>query len=406
MNQCREEKLLTGAAARDKLVTLTVGYRFEELREAMLEDAAAGSEDDKGWNELPSKPAPSASSWAAYDRFVERIYSSTPGVRPYLVDVLASSALAELRQIILFHYKKSGSNGKSTMFDLVRHAFGDLHEACQSMLLSESKRTASGGANEDMVSVKGKRVVQMTEVCSKDKLSASAVKEATGGDQQSARGLYQKKQKFVCVAIMHILCNTVPVFNDEDGGTTRRLRCIEYGSTFVDAADIASDKHRGVPHVYEKAVNLVAQFQGNWKLYLMHEVMAAAVKRVRARTDATVKLPEAPECVLAATRKLVERESTAATFISQHLARTGARGDIVTLTELYAEYNRMCREDGNKAPKPKGEFKEDLLCALGPFASKLRGKKNIWRGWKLSVRATSAAESDSADEEEDPIESF
>jgi phage/plasmid-associated DNA primase len=73
---------------------------------------------------------------------VDRIYSSTPGVRPWLTDVLASSVLSEVRQMIVFHYKKTGSNGKSTFFELVRHAFGELHEACQSVLLSESKRTS------------------------------------------------------------------------------------------------------------------------------------------------------------------------------------------------------------------------------------------------------------------------
>ena len=273
-----EARLLTGAAARAKYLTMTVGYRFEELREAVLGEREDGSED--AWNKLPAAMDAASASWRAYDQFVERIYSSTPGVRRWLVDVMASSALAEVRQMIVFHYKKTGSNGKSTMFELVRYAFGDLHEACQSVLLSESKRTASGGANEDLVSVKGKRIVQMTEVCSKDKLSASAVKEATGGDQQSARGLYQKKQKFVCFAMMHVLCNTVPVFNDEDGGTTRRIRCIEYGSTFVDAGDQHLDKYRGKPNVYEKEHNLTALFEKTWKFYLMFEVATAAVLRV------------------------------------------------------------------------------------------------------------------------------
>jgi phage/plasmid-associated DNA primase len=243
----------------------------------------------------------------------------------------------------------------------------------------------AGGANEDLVSIKGKRVVQMTEVCSKDKLSASAVKEATGGDQQSARGLYQKKQKFVCVALLHVLCNSVPVFNDEDGGTTRRLRCIEYGSTFVDAAALNDDKYRGLSHVYEKQEGLGAKFESLWKYYLMYEVMRAAVRRVHARRDPSARkdLPSAPESVLAATRHLVERESTASTFIARHLLATNARLDIVTLNELYAEYERMCRDDGNKTAKPKGAFKEDLLGHLGPCANKLRGERNLWRGWKI-----------------------
>ena len=385
----REAKLLTHAAARGKYQTLTTGYRFEDLRAAM----SAGSEGDdeeegEEWIRLPRRPNPASASWAAYDEFVERIYSATPGVRQWLTDVLASSAMSEIRQMIVFHYKKTGSNGKSTYFELIRYCFGELHEACQSVLLSESKRSSSGSANEDLVSIKGKRVVQMTEVCSKEKLSASAVKEATGGDQQSARGLYQKKQKFVCVAILHVLCNSVPVFNDEDGGTTRRVRCVEYGSTFVDAAALSEDKYRGMPHVYEKREGLGVKFESLWKYYLMYEVMDAAEGRVRARLDSTVRLPSEPTSVLVATSRLVERESTASTFISRHLVETGARSDIVKLNELYAEYERMCKDDGNKTAKSKGAFKEDLLSHLGPCAKILHGERNLWRGWKVEIGST------------------
>ena len=201
---------------------------------------------------------------------------------------------------------------------------------------------------------------------------------------------------------MHVLCNTVPVFNDEDGGTTRRIRCIEYGSTFVDAGDQHLDKYRGQPHVYEKVHNLTALFEKKWKLYLMFEVATAAVLRVRARDNpsAAEQLPRAPESVLAATRRLVERESTATTFIAGHLERTEARSDIVTLNELYAEYERMCRDDGNKAAKPKGVFKEDVLASLGPCAKILRGERNLWRGWRLIYAAESAGLREEDDEDE------
>lgn len=378
----RERRLLTGAAARAKYQTMTTGYPFEEMRTAM---SGKNEEDDTGDDELPRDDmTQSTSSRRAYDRFVEMIYSSTPGVREWLMDVLGSSALAENRQMIVFHYNKEGSNGKSTMFELIRRALGDLHEACQSTMLSETKRAGSGGANEELVSMKGKRIVQLTEVCSKDKLSASAVKEITGGDQQSARGLYQKKQKFVCLAILHVLCNTIPSMNDEDGGTTRRLRCIEYGSTFVDAAELEKDKYSGKAHVYARAEK-AEEFEA-WKYYLMYEIMRAAEKRVAVRGGghaAEAQLPQPPSSVMVATQRLVERESTVTTFVSRHLQRTGVYGDIVTLNEMHEEYKRMCVEDGNKPAKQRGAFKEDMQGILGQCAPKFQGERNLWRGWKI-----------------------
>lgn len=381
MHPRREKRLLTGAAARVKYQTMTTGYRFREMRAALL-GLEEGEEDDDG-DALPRTTGSSTATATAYSAFVERIYASTPGVREWLVDVLASSLLAENRQMIVFHYNTRGSNGKSTMFELIRKALGDLHEACQSTMLSEARRASAGGANEEMASMRGKRLVQLTEVCSKDKLSASAVKEITGGDQQSARGLYQKKQKFVCMAVLHVLCNRIPSMNDEDGGTTRRLRCIEYGSRFVDPSEV------GDPHVYPKTASSELDLD-RWKYHLMREMMRAAELRVSARTDAgaSKRLPATPESVMVATRRLVERESTVSTFASRQLVSTGCRGDVVTLTELHAEYERMCQEDGNKPAKPRGAFKEDLLGLLGPCAPKFQGERNLWRGWRLLLQQT------------------
>ena len=233
--------------------------------------------------------------------------------------------------------------------------------------------------------MRGKRLVQLTEVCSRDRLSASAVKEITGGDQQSARGIYQKKQKFVCLAVLHVLCNTVPSVNDEDGGTTRRLRCIEYGSRFVDPSDPELARGENV-NVYARAPTDELDMAA-WKHFLMWEMMRAAERRVAARTgsdEASARLlPPTPESVMVATKRLVERESTVTTFVDRHLLRTGAKADTVTLTDLHAAYERMCAEEGNKAAKPRGALKEGLIGIMGPCAPKCNGERNLWRGWRL-----------------------
>ena len=144
----RERRLLTGTAARAKYQTLTVGYRFDEMCSAVSGSNEEEEEEDAGDGKLPERARGRESGgredWERYDAFVDRIYSSTPGVRAWLTDVLASSLLADNRQIIVFHYNSRGSNGKSTMFELIRRALGGLHEACQSNMLSDAKRSSSG----------------------------------------------------------------------------------------------------------------------------------------------------------------------------------------------------------------------------------------------------------------------
>lgn len=85
--------------------------------------------------------------------------------------------------------------------------------------------------------------------------------------------------------------------------------------------------------------------------------------------------------------------------MARNLERTGIRSDIVTLNELYAEYERMCRDDGDKAAKPKGAFKEDVLASLGACASKLHGERNLWRGWRMVTNDADADADAAADDD-------
>ena len=296
-----EGRLLTGAEARVKYQTQTVKYRYEDLREAVMRSSLDGDGDGDEDGESTRLPEVleerKTRDWREYDEFVERIYGSSPGVRRYVMSVLASSALNEIMQVIVFHHGERGANGKSTLFSLIQSAFGELHETCSAAMLNASSKTSSGGANEELVSTRSKRLVQMTELCSKEKLSSASIKGITGGDQQSARGLYQKKQKFVNRAVLHLLCNAIPEMNDGDGGTMRRLRCVPYLSRFVDAPE-EEDEPR---HVYRKR-ELTGRFE-TWKYYLMHEVMTAASRRRRGGCVGAAEEVPVPDCVLRETRR-------------------------------------------------------------------------------------------------------
>ena len=287
--------------------------------------------------------------------------------------------------MIVFHHSAHGSNGKSTLFALVARAFGELHESCQATMLNAASKTAAGGANEELMSTRGKRLVQLTELCSREKLSAASIKGLTGGDEQSARGLYQRKQKFVCTATLHLLCNGIPEVNDGDGGTMRRLRSVPYGSRFVekDAAEGEEEPLRGGgaqrEHVYARED--VATRMDGWKYWMMEEVMRAAMRRVDAQARGEMEVVAAPESVKRSTRELVERESTVRTFMEGLLERTGLSKDRLTLAVAYAAYEEMCR--GGKAAERKVVLKAAMLEKLGPFARESNGWRNYWREWKL-----------------------
>jgi hypothetical protein len=162
----QRERLLSGTAARQLYQTQTVQYRFEEMKEVLKgPDADAEADADAAYT-LPTRVT-DGEGWQAYDAFMRRIFSSTPEVRGYLMDLLASSALNENRQVIVFHHNVKGANGKSTLFCLIKRGFGELMVKCSSALLSSATMSSPSGPNEELVSTKGKRVVLFSEPSSK-----------------------------------------------------------------------------------------------------------------------------------------------------------------------------------------------------------------------------------------------
>jgi P4 family phage/plasmid primase-like protien len=349
---------------------MTVQYSFEDMVRSV--DASDASDARR----LP--PDASTPAWAAYDAFVGRIFTSSPGVRAYLMDALAAALTGENLQAIYFHYNAAGSNGKSSLWSrLVKQAFGALFVKCQSSLLNAF--SATSGPNEELMSTRGKRVVLFSEPSAKIKLSAAVIKELTGGDEQSTRAMYGRKQNFVMNATVHVLCNKIPEMDDFDGGMSRRIRCIPYGSTFVDEEDKASP----VKHVYLK--HDMDDDESTWGKCLMWEVMRAAQVRVAARREGRRHLAAAPDVVMIATRQLIERESHVLSFVSKRLEKRsdGHNASFVTLKDAYDAFESQCKADKMRAILKKSEFSEDMLRILGPYSPPSGARKNYWRGWVL-----------------------
>jgi phage/plasmid-associated DNA primase len=139
-----------------------------------------------------------------------------------VIDLLASSLIGENRQVIVIHYNVTGANGKTKLFELIKLVFGDLYMKCQSTVLNRASITSPSAPNEELMSMKGRRIVVVSEPSSQLKFSGSMIKELTGSDEQSSRANYGKKTTFVFNGIPHVLCNKIPEFDDMDGGMARR----------------------------------------------------------------------------------------------------------------------------------------------------------------------------------------
>jgi P4 family phage/plasmid primase-like protien len=133
----------------------------------------------------------------------------------------------------MFFWTGSGSNGKGTITDLINITMGNYFSTIPVSLLTV-KRKSSSNATPELADKVGKRILVMNEPEHDDEINAGLMKELTGQDKLMARPLYCKPFYYTPQFVPILQCNIIPKLSKSDGGTTRRIRVIEFSQKFVD----------------------------------------------------------------------------------------------------------------------------------------------------------------------------
>jgi P4 family phage/plasmid primase-like protien len=171
--------------------------------------------------------------WTEVEKFLHSILPNK-NVREYFLKHLATCLSGVFNQ--RFHILTgSGSNGKSMLMNLCSTAFGEYCYKANIAMFTQ-KRNKAGAASPEMVRMKGKRFVMMSEPDEGDPLSTGFMKEITSSEKIIARDLFAGSKQMVefdVQAKCHLACNDKPKVNTTDGGTWRRLKVIDFPSKFV-----------------------------------------------------------------------------------------------------------------------------------------------------------------------------
>ena len=371
--------LVSGHDAHAYYVTKTVGFSFADMM--------AVDDDDL----------------EAFDAFFAQIQPKKDN-RDYLLGRLHNAARKVNDQIIIFHYNITGSNGKSTWFNLVELAFGDLFVNCNPQLLVQPTLTTPSAPNEELMSVKGCSIVLFSEPSSRQKLHTAFLKKISGGDKQSTRANYGSKETFKFAGLANVLCNKIPLLDDMDGGTARRVKCLPYESSFVDAPGMPSSPTLSVcgttpavgvesskrpAAVFLRDKTIEARFPV-WKMCLLRRIIEAD--------------PHAPESadVQAHTRKLISREDVMARFVKECIVKSDRPHDFIRMTDVWNEYKQFCILFTLQSV-PYNDFTLQISQTLGEPIKKSGSYRNFWRGITL-VQKVQSFEPPPDDEAEDPLE--
>lgn len=151
------------------------------------------------------------------DKILDSIH---PEEREYM-QLIAGQALTGDQPIqqACFFLHGGGSNGKSTFLDLLLRTSGDYGMLQPSSVLSLEPNKE----NYALASFEGLRTAVVEELPNSKLLNMNAVKQISGTQQISAREIYGKQRRFENASTVFISCNRLPMVNDTDHGTWRRL---------------------------------------------------------------------------------------------------------------------------------------------------------------------------------------
>ena len=114
-----------------------------------------------------------------------------------------------------------GSNGKSVTLAVIRAIFGEYAAAASSDLFMAQRQ--DGGPRPDLLALRGARFVTAVETEKGHRLNESLIKQMTGGDPVTARGLYKEMETFMPTHLAVLATNPKPIIRGVEYAIWRRV---------------------------------------------------------------------------------------------------------------------------------------------------------------------------------------
>ena len=184
-------------------------------------------------------------------------------VRNYVLRFLSSCLSGEVREEKFYFWTGTGGNGKSKLIELLSLSLGDY---CKTLNVSylTTKRNSSSNATPEIEALKYARFVSCSEPEATDQIYVGKLKEITGGDKLTTRGLFKETTEFKPQFKIILMCNHLPKLQNQDGGTWRRIEVVDFISKFDNDPQPTLDN----PNWYLADLELPKRLK-DWKLYFM-----------------------------------------------------------------------------------------------------------------------------------------
>jgi P4 family phage/plasmid primase-like protien len=258
-------------------------------------------------------------------------------------------------------YTGSGANGKSVLVDLMSNVLGEYKGDVPITLVTQ-KRCGIGAASPEISMLKDIRYAVMQEPSKGDVINEGIMKQLTGDDPLTGRGLFKDPVTFIPQFKLAVCTNNLFGFRSNDDGTWRRIRLCPHKAKFTDDP-VEGDEDE--PYQYKKDKNIKRNFV-RWKTAMM----ALLVEIAKVKKG----LVEDCECVLEASNNYRNTQDYISQFIKTRIQKCD--GEKIKKTELYETFKQWYNEEyGKNVPKGK---------ELYDYMEKKYGKYvRCWKGVRI-----------------------
>ncbi len=272
------------------------------------------------------------------NRFFLSIANGDQDLANYIIAILGYSLTAETTEHNLFVFWGAGSNGKSTLVDILtkimKKFFSPLAE--QAMI-----DTGSGSsATPELMCLMSARLAILSETRQGAKLNDSRIKSLTGGDTITIRALYCDPIEIKPVATLALITNHKPEFEVSSDGMKRRVVMVPF---------VAKFEHTQENSAYVQSLSRPAVLDCIFSL-LVNGAMAYY-------KNGTLRKPA--EACLRATKEHINELDTVSAFLSD-CSQPSKRG--WPCSACYEAYGAWC-EDQAKRPLSAKKFHASMTGA-------------------------------------------
>lgn len=244
----------------------------------------------------------------------------------YFIDILSLCLYGHKRFEELWVWTGKGSNGKSSMADLLKSTFGQYFATIDSTFFTRP----SAKSNEPTPELANKSAVRFllsSEPESSEKLQIAKLKIFTGGDTITARNLYEAPFSYKPQFGIFIQTNEIPELSKLDGGIQRRLRVVNFPFKFTSNPMTPLEKLSN-PSLKEDKFHRL-----DWRQQLMNFLIDNFTRRLKNATTLST-----PAEVMRATNDYFDSNNNVIDWLHAHYDITGNPADQIRAQLLYNTY--------------------------------------------------------------------